>query len=62
MFETNTFQPGHTPKQIDEWRDYSGQRKRAQMNCKVSVMRTKGKRGATTTVYCNDCDFAGPIY
>ncbi|OWZ07713.1 LOW QUALITY PROTEIN: hypothetical protein PHMEG_00019861 [Phytophthora megakarya] len=30
--------------------------------CKVCAIHTEGKRGATTTCYCNDCDFAGPIY
>ncbi|OWZ14676.1 hypothetical protein PHMEG_00011806 [Phytophthora megakarya] len=59
MFEANTFQPGHTPKQVDEWRDHSGQ---MQKNCEVCAMRTESKRGATTTSYFNDCDFAGPIY
>eukprot|EP00644_Phytophthora_capsici_P004936 jgi/Phyca11/97259/e_gw1.1.664.1 len=78
MFEENTFQPGtyfvdvdvppdaepegHSPKQNDDWRDHSGQRKRVQKNCKVCAMKTEGKRGATTTYFCDSCDFPGPIY
>ncbi|ETI38981.1 hypothetical protein F443_15376 [Phytophthora nicotianae P1569] len=53
---------GHSPKQNNDWRDHSGQRKRAQKNCKVCAMRTAGKRGVTTTSFCDSCDFAGPIY
>ncbi|ETP08899.1 hypothetical protein F441_15200 [Phytophthora nicotianae CJ01A1] len=53
---------GHSPKQNNDWRDHSGQRKRAQKNCKVCAMRTAGKRGVTTTYFCDSCDFAGPIY
>eukprot|EP00644_Phytophthora_capsici_P004402 jgi/Phyca11/109644/e_gw1.17.629.1 len=77
MYEENTFLPdilveeevfpdteisNHSPKQNDDWRDHSGQRKRVQKNCKVCAMRTEGKRGATTTYFCENCDFVGPIY
>lgn len=34
-----------------------------QKNCKVCTILTEdGKRGATTTYYCDGCDFPGPIY
>ncbi|KAF1792872.1 hypothetical protein GQ600_3984 [Phytophthora cactorum] len=53
-------EPGaHSPKQNDDWRDHSGQRKKVQRNCKVCVMRAKGKRGATTTYTCDSWDFVG---
>ncbi|KAG3109781.1 hypothetical protein PI124_g8712 [Phytophthora idaei] len=75
MYEANTFQPapdmqvpeaessGHLAKQSEEWRDHSGQRKRVQKNCKICTLMTpKGKRGATSTYFCDGCDFPGPIY
>ncbi|KAG1706249.1 hypothetical protein DVH05_001397 [Phytophthora capsici] len=52
----------HSPKQNDDWRGHSGQRKRVQKNCKVRAMRAEVKRGATTTYFCDSCDFVGPIY
>uniref|UniRef100_H3GUJ8 Uncharacterized protein n=1 Tax=Phytophthora ramorum TaxID=164328 RepID=H3GUJ8_PHYRM len=78
IYEGNTFQAGecisgeiyetpgaewHVPKQGDAWREHSGQRKRVQKNCKVcTILNDDGKRGATTTYYCDGCDFPGPIY
>ncbi|KAG3160817.1 hypothetical protein PI126_g6706 [Phytophthora idaei] len=46
----------HSAKQIDDWRNHSGQLKRVQRNCKVrSLLRTDGKRGGTTTYFCDAC-------
>ncbi|KAJ8571167.1 hypothetical protein ON010_g5670 [Phytophthora cinnamomi] len=53
----------HVAKQSGDWRDHSGQRKRVQKNCKVCTLKTSsGKRGATSTYFCDGCDFPGPIY
>uniref|UniRef100_H3H0C5 PiggyBac transposable element-derived protein domain-containing protein n=1 Tax=Phytophthora ramorum TaxID=164328 RepID=H3H0C5_PHYRM len=66
MYEGNTFQAGaewHVPKQGDDWREHSRQRKRVQKNCKVcTILNSDGKRGATTTYFCDGCNFPGPIY
>ncbi|ETP28050.1 hypothetical protein F442_22666 [Phytophthora nicotianae P10297] len=53
----------YSPKQGDEWRKHSGQLKRVQRNCKVcSLLRSDGKRGGTTTYYCDACFTALPVY
>ncbi|KAE9329944.1 hypothetical protein PR003_g15438 [Phytophthora rubi] len=53
----------HSAKQIDEWRNHHGQLKRVQCNCKVcSVLRSDGKRGGTTTYFCDVFFSALPVY
>ncbi|KAG2768483.1 hypothetical protein PC129_g17563 [Phytophthora cactorum] len=53
----------HSAKQIDDWRNHSEQLKRVQRNCKVcSLLRTDGKRGGTTTYFCDVCFRSLPVY
>ncbi|POM76007.1 LOW QUALITY PROTEIN: Hypothetical protein PHPALM_6802 [Phytophthora palmivora] len=55
--------PKHSAKQVHEWRNPSGQLKRVQRNCKVcSLHRTGGKRGGTTTYFCDACYGSLPVY
>ncbi|POM67809.1 Hypothetical protein PHPALM_16120, partial [Phytophthora palmivora] len=55
--------PKHAAKQVDEWRNHSGQLKRAQQSCKVcSLHRTGGKRGKTATYFCDACYALLPGY
>ncbi|POM76723.1 Hypothetical protein PHPALM_6013 [Phytophthora palmivora] len=55
--------PKHAAKQVDEWRDHSGQLKRVQRNCKVcSLHRNDDKCGGTTTYFCDGWYDLLPVY